>query len=662
MERFHPNDLGTSRPIERNLNAEFADTVGNIREITKEEQEQVNRLLARWISAHFRPLLLVEDKGFIAFVTYITKTLGCVNVPLPKRTQLRRCIIIFANELREYVQGMISESCDYYSITADIWTAPNSRSYIAFTIHYVDEDFNPRNWTLEVKEIPGKHTGKLIADYLDIIMDDWKLDKGKCTRLVRDSGRNMVSAGKILGVEHFSCLAHDIHLVVAGALSKDKNTILTEEAAQWSSFEYEVEESVYDEDANLSMAELEEVEKLRKRASKEMDKYLNETLTNLQKGEMESIRDVVQKFRSLSVYFRKSSKGHNRLERIQTQNLDIPVQNALGMIIDCPTRWNSCLLMLQRCIKLEKALNVFFEYLGTVRGQNEFTDVHSKLTMPSHKDILTVKCLCTLLRPFTEVSKQLSGQMYPTLPLVLPSLCGLEKTLRNRWIFDKVIHPFRKESYANETRVEMQRCRETLLSLFTNRFDDRMISEPKWVAFLDPRIAGQMPHLRDDERQEAMDDLVAATAELAGDHLPVFPGETQTSDDDDDDFINQLLYGRKRRVRSNHNTTPIVAKCRRELKRYLAEVAIDSDESDESEPIKNPFDWWKGNQHKYRNLSRVARKWLGTVATSVASERAFSTSGNVVTAKRCSLAPDLVRDLVFIAENARRAEHYSEAV
>ncbi|KAK1947186.1 putative AC transposase [Phytophthora citrophthora] len=228
MERFHPNDLGTSRPIERNLNAEFADTVGNIRDITKEEQGQVNRLLALWISAHFRPLLLVEDKGFIEFVTYIPKTLGCVNVPLPKRTQLRRCIIIFANELREYVQGMISASCDYYSITADIWTAPNSRSCIAFTIHYVGEDFNPRNWTLEVKEIPGKHTGKLIAEYLDIIMDDWKLDKGKCTRLVRDSGRNMVSAGKILGVEHFSCLARDIHLVVAGALSKDKNTILTE--------------------------------------------------------------------------------------------------------------------------------------------------------------------------------------------------------------------------------------------------------------------------------------------------------------------------------------------------------------------------------------------------------------------------------------------------
>ncbi|KAL3674928.1 hypothetical protein V7S43_000854 [Phytophthora oleae] len=119
---------------------------------------------------------------------------------------------------------------------------------------------------------------------------------------------------------------------------KDKNTTLTEEASQWRSFECGSEEPVHEEDASLSAAERGEAEKLRKRAVEEMDKYLTATLTNLQKGEMESVRDVVQKFRSLSVYFRKSSKGHNRLEKVQTQTLEIPAQNALGMIVDCPTR------------------------------------------------------------------------------------------------------------------------------------------------------------------------------------------------------------------------------------------------------------------------------------------------------------------------------------
>ncbi|KAL3664747.1 hypothetical protein V7S43_019069 [Phytophthora oleae] len=288
--------------------------------------------------------------------------------------------------------------------------------------------------------------------------------------------------------------------------------------------------------------------------------------------------------------------------------------------------------------------------------------MHTKLAMPSHRDMLTIKCLCRLLEPFTVVSKQMSGQLYSTLPLVLPALCGLQKTLKNREIFDKVINPVNSESYASDARVEMEACRKNLLSLFNKRFKDRMKSEPKWAAFLDPRIAGHMPHLKENERQEAMDGLVAAAAALAGAHSTIYSDETLATADDEDEFVRKWFCGRRRR-NSNCNTTTIVSKCRRELKRYLAEVGIeDSDESGGAEPIKNPFDWWRGNQHKYRNLSRVARKWLGTVATSVASERAFSTSGNVVTVKRCSLAPNLVRDLVFIAENARRAKQVSEAV
>ncbi|EGZ11392.1 hypothetical protein PHYSODRAFT_412203, partial [Phytophthora sojae] len=65
----------------------------------------------------------------------------------------------------------------------------------------------------------------------------------------------------------------------------------------------------------------------------------------------------------------------------------------------------------------------------------------------------------------------------------------------------------------------------------------------------------------------------------------------------------------------------------------------------------NPFWWWKVNGDNYPNLRKLARKWLGAVATSVPSERAFSTSGNIITVKRSSLKPTMVRDLVFMAEN-----------
>ena len=44
-------------------------------------------------------------------------------------------------------------------------------------------------------------------------------------------------------------------------------------------------------------------------------------------------------------------------------------------------------------------------------------------------------------------------------------------------------------------------------------------------------------------------------------------------------------------------------------------------------------------------------KWLCALATSVPSERCFSTSGNVVTKKRAALGSDRIRDIIFIHDN-----------
>ncbi|KAJ8564202.1 hypothetical protein ON010_g7145 [Phytophthora cinnamomi] len=193
-----------------------------------------------------------------------------------------------------------------------------------------------------------------------------------------------------------------------------------------------------------------------------------------------------------------------------------------------------------------------------------------------------------------------------------------------------------------------------MFKLFNQRFEKRMEEEPKWVAFLDPRIAGQMSHLKKGERKLAIGDLITAAAELSGEIAPTCQTDNAITQADNDDFMTGYLFEKKRR---KSMSTPVTAKCRREVNKYLAEIdAADAEGSDDEDPIKNPFDWWRGNQHKYCYLSRLARKWLGTVATSVASERAFSNSGNIVTVRRCSLAPELVRDLVFIAENSHRIQ------
>ncbi|XP_071109867.1 E3 SUMO-protein ligase ZBED1-like [Haliotis cracherodii] len=65
----------------------------------------------------------------------------------------------------------------------------------------------------------------------------------------------------------------------------------------------------------------------------------------------------------------------------------------------------------------------------------------------------------------------------------------------------------------------------------------------------------------------------------------------------------------------------------------------------------DPLSWWRVREGKYPLLSKYAKQCLGTPATSVASERVFSTAGDVVTAQRASLSSDNVDMLVILSKN-----------
>jgi len=80
-----------------------------------------------------------------------------------------------------------------------------------------------------------------------------------------------------------------------------------------------------------------------------------------------------------------------------------------------------------------------------------------------------------------------------------------------------------------------------------------------------------------------------------------------------------------------------------ELARYLkyAQLEVNS----------NSLEWWKFHKKDLPYLSILAKKYLCICTTSCPSERVFSTSRNIVTAKRNCLKPDKVDQLVFLAKN-----------
>ena len=66
----------------------------------------------------------------------------------------------------------------------------------------------------------------------------------------------------------------------------------------------------------------------------------------------------------------------------------------------------------------------------------------------------------------------------------------------------------------------------------------------------------------------------------------------------------------------------------------------------------DPFVWWRDHKERFPILSKLARIYLPIPATSTPSERLFSDAGNLLTAKRTRLNPELFNRLMFLKKNA----------
>ncbi|KAG6953926.1 hypothetical protein JG688_00012579 [Phytophthora aleatoria] len=173
-----------------------------------------------------------------------------------------------------------------------------------------------------------------------------------------------------------ACIAHTLHLIVAGAIIKTKAKPPPGELPVWiGDVENENGGTIpeHEEDEPLSNGDRKTMESLREFAIDDINKYLDET------NEMDAVRVIVQHFRTLAVYFRKPPKAHHRLGAIQVRDYRINASAVVNLQVDCPTRWSSCRIMLQRLIYLESALVGFFTHIKSSKGRKEFKDMESKL-------------------------------------------------------------------------------------------------------------------------------------------------------------------------------------------------------------------------------------------------------------------------------------------
>ena len=65
----------------------------------------------------------------------------------------------------------------------------------------------------------------------------------------------------------------------------------------------------------------------------------------------------------------------------------------------------------------------------------------------------------------------------------------------------------------------------------------------------------------------------------------------------------------------------------------------------------NIFEWWKVNEARFPNISKLAKCMLCVPATSTAAERVFSAAGTTISKKRNCLKPENVNKILFLNKN-----------
>nr|XP_054758013.1 E3 SUMO-protein ligase ZBED1-like [Lytechinus pictus] len=320
--------------------------------------------------------------------------------------------------------------------------------------------------------------------------------------------------------------------------------------------------------------------------------------------------------------------GHFRHSVLATKALEAK-QESMGqdkkrLISSVKTRWNSVLEMLERLQETR------WPVCGVLsdRTLTKWADA-STLELKDDQWAL-IEMLVPCLRPLKVATEVLSAEENVSSSIVLPIISGLlDNHLTTNQDDSETIRKFKTktctEIKARFLPDDFERGASTLGSAFDPRFKD--------LAFL---TAEQ----KETTTNFLKEQLATEEALQADDNGPDPPeADNDNAQRDPPKLGMAYLLGA--------NAAHIIPKksAEEEYRDFLREGQLAHS--------AKPLTWWKSNENRFPSVAKQARKYLGIPATSVPSERVFSSAGNIVTAKRSCLKAENVNMLIFLSKNLR---------
>jgi len=324
-----------------------------------------------------------------------------------------------------------------------------------------------------------------------------------------------------------------------------------------------------------------------------------------------AVMNMIGVCKSIVGHFNRSVTAAHNLKRIQ-ESLDIP-QHKLKQ--DITTRWNSTFYMLQSIQEQKMALAAYAAENGSVQQ------------LSSNQLDLLKKCI-DVLSPIEEITNSISANL-ASISIIIPYVRILIKTL---------------EKHADDGGIRAMKAEllHSIKSRFSGIEENKILSV---ATILDPRFK---------EKFFSGNIIKATIREMLLDEMSRFTNISNATPDNDSEVeepggskrlcplkSSVLLDVFSEIVADNSEDQPVTTG---ELDRYLSIPIIDFKSGD-------PYFWWSQHHKEFPVLSKLACRHLAAPATSVPSERLFSSAGNLHEEKRNKITPQLCQELLFIQNN-----------
>ncbi|XP_031723874.1 zinc finger BED domain-containing protein 4-like [Anarrhichthys ocellatus] len=86
--------------------------------------------------------------------------------------------------------------------------------YLSITVHFISDDWELCNHSLQTSYFPDDHTGEIIAQGLREALESWRLGEERQVALTTDSGANIVKAVELNNWRRLQCFGHRLHLAI----------------------------------------------------------------------------------------------------------------------------------------------------------------------------------------------------------------------------------------------------------------------------------------------------------------------------------------------------------------------------------------------------------------------------------------------------------------